>query len=90
MIQLEGGHKPTTEFAIWKIVIKNKPIHILGLYHPPPNAAIQTTNGLFLDDLTHLLTEKIPKVSSTIIMGDFNINTEDLSNTDTVIFNHTM
>ena len=39
MIQLEGGHKPTIEFAIWKIVIKNKPIHILGLYHPPPNAA---------------------------------------------------
>ena len=57
---------------------------------PPPNAANQTTNNMFLDDLTDLLTKKIPKLSNTIIMGDFNINTEDISNADTVTFNDTM
>ena len=56
---------------------KNKPIHILGLFHPLPNAANKTTNDMFLDDLADLLTEKIPKLSNTIIVGDFNINTED-------------
>ena len=45
---------------------------------------------MFLDDLTELLTDKIPKLSNTIIMGEFNINTEDISNFDTVIFNDTM
>ena len=60
------------------------------MVYPPPNAANQTTNGMCLDDLTDLLTKKITKLSKTIIMGDFNINREDLSNTDTVIFNDTM
>ena len=58
-IQLKGGHKPTIEYAIWKIKIKNKSICILGPYHPPPNAANKTTNSTFLDDdLTDLLMEK--------------------------------
>ena len=65
-------------------IIKNKSIHILGLYYPPPDAANQTTNGMFLDDLM----EKM--LSNTIIMQDININTEDASNADTVIFNDTM
>ena len=91
MIQLKGGHKPRIEFSIWKTVIKTHSyIHILSLYHPLPNAANRTTNGMFLDDLTDLLKEKISKLSNTIIMGDFNINTEDISNADTVIFNDTM
>ena len=89
-IQLKGDHKPTMEYALWKIIIKNKPIHILGIYHLPTNAANKTMNRMFLDDLTDLLTEKIPKLSNTIIMGDFNINTEDVSNADTVMFNDTM
>ena len=46
-----------------------KCIHILGLYHPPQNAANHTTNGMLLDDLRDLLMEKIPKLSNTIIMG---------------------
>ena len=45
---------------------------------------------MFLGDLRYLLTEKIPKLSNTIIMGDFNINTGDVSNISTVIFNDTM
>ena len=53
---------------------------------PPPNAANQTTIDMFLDDLTDLLTEKITKLSNTIIMGDININTEYISNANTDIF----
>ena len=43
---------------------------------------------MFLDDLTHLLI--IPILSNTNIMADLNINTEDVSNANTVIFNDTM
>ena len=49
---------------------KKKPIHIFGLYHSPSNAANQNINSMFLDDLKDLLTEKIPKLSNTIIMRD--------------------
>ena len=45
---------------------------------------------MFLDDLTGLLTEKIPKLANTVIKRNFNINTGDVSNADKVIFNNTM
>ena len=46
--------------AIWKVTIRNKPVHILGLYHPSDNAKDKTTNNMFIDDITELLTEKYP------------------------------
>ena len=60
------------------------------LYHHPLNGANQSINSIFLNNLTDLLTEKIPKLSNKIIMGDFNVNTENVSNADTVISNDTM
>ena len=37
-----------------------------------------------------LLTEKTPKEQNTIILGDFNMHPEDLTEADTIIFNNTM
>ena len=48
----------TIELAIWKVMIRNKPVHILGLYHPPANAKDKTTNNMFINDIIELLTEK--------------------------------
>ena len=45
---------------------------------------------MFTDETTDLLTDNIPKYSNIIILGDFNISTENVSNPDTVIFNDTM
>ena len=80
----------TIENAIWKIIIRNKPVHILRLYHPPPNAKDKTTNNMFIDDITELLTEKISKLDNLVIMTDFSIHVEDHSNTEATIFNDTM
>ena len=44
--------------------------------------------GMVLDEMTDLLTDKIPKYSNLMILGDFNINTENALNPDTV--NNTM
>ena len=45
---------------------------------------------MFIDDITDLLTDNIPKYSNLIILGDFNICTDNDSNPHAVIFNDTM
>ena len=45
---------------------------------------------MFIDHLTDLLTEKISKQKTTIIFQDLNMPIEDLTETDTTLFNDTM
>ena len=45
---------------------------------------------MFINEITDLLTDIIPKYSNLILLGDFNISTENASNPDTVTFNDTM
>ena len=65
-------------------------MHLIGIYHPPPSSINKTITGMFIDDITDLLTDSILKYSNLIILGDFNISTENVSNPDAVIFNNTM
>ena len=45
---------------------------------------------MFIDEITDLLTDTVPKYPNLIILGDFNISTEKVTSPDTVIFNDTM
>ena len=45
---------------------------------------------MFIDDITELLVNKLPQYQNNIILGDFNIHIEDLTNADAIIFNDTM
>ena len=58
---LENGKTPTIEYATWIYTIRNKPILIFRIYHPPPNGKHNTTNGMFIDDITELLANKLPQ-----------------------------
>ena len=69
---------------------KNKPIHIIGIYHPPPTAENVTTNAEFPYDLTELLTDKHAQLENIILLGDFNIHIEETTSPGTAIFNDTM
>ena len=60
------------------------------IYHPPPSSKNNTTTSMFIDEITNLLTNIVPKYLNLIILGDFNISTENVSNPDTVIFSDTM
>ena len=75
---------------IWRYTIRNKPLHIIEIYHPPSNGKHNTTNGMFMDDIIELLTNKLPQYQDSILLGDFNIHIEDQTNADAVIFNKTM
>ena len=87
---LESGNTPTLEYVIWKYTIRNKLIHIFGMYHPPPKGKYNTTNGMFIDDITELLTDKLPQYQNSILLGDFNLHIEDQTKIDAVVFNETM
>ena len=88
--EIEKGNTPTIEYAVWKATIHNRTIYLMGIYHPPLSSTNKTTTGMFIDAINDLLTDNIPKYSNIIILGEFNISTEHLSNPDTVIFNDTM
>ena len=79
----------TIEYAVWKIEIKNKLLHVIGIYHPPPNAQDNATNSMFLDEITELLTASTPKYNNLIIMGDFSMHNDDITNAENLIFNDT-
>ena len=35
--QLEQGNTPTIKYTVWKTIVNNTSLHLMGLYHPPPN-----------------------------------------------------
>ena len=72
------------EYAIWQVSLKNKIIAIFGIYHPPPKQ--DQTNTTFLDDITELLTSKLPNMENAIILGDFNMHIEDPTDNNSKIF----
>ena len=89
-MQLNCNTIPTMEYSTWKYIIKNKPIYIIGIYHPPPTAENATTNAVFPDDLIELLIDKLTQLENIILLRDFNIHIEETTSPDTVIFNDTM
>ena len=78
----------TTEYALWKTILQNKPLYIMGIYHPPPSN--DTTNSMFIDDITDFLVDKIGKYNNIVMLGDLNMHVDDLTNADSHIFNDTM
>ena len=85
--QCKQGNTPTMKYAVWKPIGNNAPIHLIGLYHLPPPDGMTTT--MFLDEITELLMTLIPKYN-IMLLGDFNMHIEDISNPDNIIFTHTM
>ena len=72
------------EYAIWHVSMKNKSINILGIYHPPPKQHL--TNAIFLDELTELLTTRLPNIENPIILGDFSIHIGDTNDYNSKTF----
>ena len=49
-----------------------------------------TSNALFVDDLTELIKNRIPNKPNTIILGNFNVHTDNLEDNNAIPFNSTM
>ena len=81
---IETQHLHTIEYATWQVSLKNITITILGICHLPPKQ--NQTNTTFLDEITKLLTSKLPNIENAIILGDFNMHIEDLTDNSSPIF----
>ena len=82
--KIEAQHLCTIEYAIWQVSLKTKTIVILRVYHPPPKH--DQMNRTFLDEITELLTAKLPNMENAIILGDFNMYIEDPNDYNSRIF----
>ena len=60
----------------------------MGIYHPPPDN--DTTNAMFIDDITDLLADRIGKYNNIVMQGGLNMHIDDPNNADSHIFNDTM
>ena len=69
--KVESGTYPSFEHATWELNIRNKRIHISGIYHPPYSLRNKSTNRAFLDDFTTFVTDLLPKWQNNLLMGDF-------------------
>ncbi|KAK3101096.1 hypothetical protein FSP39_000910 [Pinctada imbricata] len=63
------------EYGLWKLILKNITVHLVGIYRPPS----LSTPSQFNSDFFSFIEDIIPKYSNLMIMGDFNlhINTEN-------------
>ena len=75
------------EYAIWKIILQNKPLHFMGICHPPPGNNI--INAIFIDEITECLANRITNNNNMVILEDLNIHIADLSR-DSHMLNNTM
>ena len=60
----------------------------MEIYHPPPSN--DTTNTMFIDEITQLLEGMIGKYNNMVILGDLNMHIDDLTNGNSYIFDDTM
>ena len=69
------------EHNLWNTQLGSRVYTIIRIYHLPQDTEQEFSNSNFIDQLTDLPTDKIPKHQDLIIMGDINIlinNSEDL------------
>ena len=81
-------HNPsyqTLEQAGWKLLIKDKIITILVLYHPPGN-----TPTRLLDEVSELVQYYLANHKNLALLGDFNVAIQDRNNLDSLPFIDTM
>ena len=67
---------------IWNIQLGSGVYTIIGIYHLSQGTEQQFSNSNFINQLTDLLTEELPKHQDLIIMGDIHIHINDRKDED--------
>ena len=78
------------EVTYWKTTVANITLNILGIYHPPYSVGQNTTNTVFLDDLTEFLMDWMTSHRNVIICGDFDLHINNTSDREAQSFMDTM
>lgn len=71
--KVESGTTQCFEFSIWKLVLKNITLHVIGVYRPPS----LSTASQFVIDFFNFMEKTLPNLSNLLVMGDFNLHIHD-------------
>ena len=79
---MENGEKSSFEFAVWKLEIKNKVLTVVRIYHPPTKHLVNNSNAIFITEFLDFMGELQLGSKNIVILGDFNLQVNDKSDTD--------
>ena len=68
-------------------MVKDKPITITGIYHPPYSTRNKITNAMFLDNFTDLTTKLMQDHLNNVFIGNFNLHISKENDVNAAIFN---
>ena len=89
--KLETGLQlDTIEHGVWSTTIRNKKLTLAGIYHPPIGSSKSNTHTKFLDEVSKLTQLLITNYTNLVLLGHFNIHTQDTKNADSITYNNTM
>ena len=80
----------SSECALWELLISDKKLHVLAIYHPPVGSQYVRDNVSFITELADQLTELMQTYSNLVVLGDFNIHVNDHSNADAIFLTDAM
>ena len=75
---------------MWSTTIRNKKLTLVGIYHPPIGSSKGNTHTKFLDEVSKLTQLLITNYTNLVLLGDFNIHTQDIESADSIAYNSMM
>ena len=80
----------TIEHRVWSTTIRNKKLTLASIYHPPIGSSKGNTHTKFLDEVSKLTQLLMTNYTNLVLLGNFNIHTQDTENPDSIIYNDMM
>ena len=80
----------TIKPGVSSTTIRNKKLPLVGIYHPPIGSHRNNTHIRFLEEVSQLIQCLITNHTNLVLLGDYNIHTQDIENPNSLIFNDTM
>ena len=80
----------TIEHVVWSTTIRNKKLTPVGIYHPPTGSSVGNTHTRFLEEVSQFIQLLIANYTNLILLGDFNIHTQDTENPSSITYNDMM
>ena len=72
------------------MTIRNRKLTLAGIYHPPIGSSKGNTHTKFLEELSKLTQLLMTNYTNLVMLGHFNIHTQDMENPDSITYNDTM
>ena len=75
---LSQGELSTFQFGKWQVLVKHTCLRIVAVYRPP-----DSSNIMFLDEITEWMVDSLAEDTNVIVAGDFNLHISNENDDDT-------